>query len=46
MKSLTVEQKRMWAARHRLSPDTAWPVRRADGSTPAEKQPNYIPKKG
>jgi hypothetical protein len=38
---LTDEQKRLWAFRARLSPDTAWPVRRADGSTYAEKQPYY-----
>lgn len=44
--NLTVEQKRMWAERYRLSPDTAWPVRRADGSTPAEKQPHYVAMKG
>jgi len=38
---LTSEQKRLWAARYRLSPDTAWPVRRADGSIPAKNRPHY-----
>jgi hypothetical protein len=25
----------------RTSPDSAWPIRRADGQTPAQVRPNY-----
>ena len=29
--------------RRRVSPDNAWPIRRADGLTPAQVRPHYRP---
>ena len=29
--------------RRRVSPDSAWPIRRADGLTPAQVRPHYRP---